>query len=204
MPDCSYCGESFDSEDAYLAHLETVHEGELGPIDRRRIGDEEEGIGLRGLLLAALVVVPVVVAAYVLFFTGSGSGAGIPDPVRTPSSVAAHGHGTINVTIDGQRLDFSRQRFQLQADAFHFESDNGDVWHTHNESVTLQYAMWTLDIGVTNDSVIYDGETYTEENATVMVRVNGQPVDPETYELSGASEANAENGDHIRIVARRE
>jgi len=28
MPDCSYCGESFDSEDDYLAHLETIHEGD--------------------------------------------------------------------------------------------------------------------------------------------------------------------------------
>lgn len=205
MPDCSYCGESFDSEDDYLAHLETVHEDELGPIDRRRIEDEEEGgLGLRSVLLAGLVVIPLVFVAYVLFFTGGDPGGAIPDPERTPSNVATHEHGTINVTIDGQKLDFSNQRFQLQADAFHFESRNGEVWHTHAEGVTLQYAMWTLGIGVTNDSVRYDGETYTEENATVIIEVNGEPVNPATYELSGASVANAENGDHIRIVAHRE
>jgi hypothetical protein len=195
MPDCSYCGESFDSEDAYLAHLEAVHEGELGPIDRRRIGDEtEEGIGLRGILLAAIVVIPVVVAAYVLFFTGG-----------SPSNVgSAHTHGTINVTIGGTELDFSRAEFQVADDAFHFEGGDGEIWHVHEHRVTLEYAMQTLGIEVTEDTVRYDGETYTEENATVIVEVNGEPVDPASYELSGASVANADDGDHIRIVARRE
>jgi hypothetical protein len=206
MPDCSYCGESFGSEDDYLAHLETVHEDELGPIDRRRIGDdEEEGIGLRGILVAALVVIPVVVVAYVLFFTGNTPSSGLEEPDTSPTSVwTVHEHGTINVTIGGTELDFSGGEFQNQYDAFHFEGGDGEVWHLHAQQVTLEYAMWTLGIGVTEDSVRYDGETYTEENATVIVEVNGEPVDPTTYELSGASAANAENGDHIRIVAHRE
>ena len=204
MPDCSYCGDSFDSEDAYLAHLETVHEGELGPIDRRRVGDEAEGgIGLRGLLLAALVVVPLVVGAYVLFFTGTASPEG-------PTDVGSvHEHGTINVTIDGTELDFGQPEFQNPGEhsAFHFESDGtgGEVWHVHAQEVTLSYAMETLGIEVTEDMVRYDGETYTEENATITVEVNGESVDPGEYVLSGPSDiANADDGDHIRIVAVRE
>ncbi|MFB6227501.1 MAG: C2H2-type zinc finger protein [Halobacteriales archaeon] len=208
MSDCSYCGESFNSESDYLAHLETAHEDELGPIDRRRIGDdEEEGIGLRGIIVGALVVIPVVVVAYVLFFTGNTPSSGLENPVITPTNVGSvHEHGTINVTIGGTELDFSRGAFQNAREygAFHFEGGDGEVWHVHAQQVTLQYAMWTLGIGVTEDSVRYDGETYTEENATVIVEVNGEPVDPTTYELSGASAANAENGDHIRIVAHRE
>jgi hypothetical protein len=206
MPDCSYCGESFDSEDAYLAHLETVHEGELGPIDRRRIGDEtEEGVGLRGVLLAALVVIPIVVAAYVLFFTGSGSGAAIPTPEQTPSDGRIDEHGTINVTIDGNELDFSRSEFQNAHPKFHFEGGDGDIWHAHREGLTLQYAMWTLGIGLTEDEVIYDGQTYTAENDTVIIEVNGSQVDPTEVMLSGESDPNrADDGDHIRIVAVRE
>lgn len=199
MPDCSYCGESFDSEDAYLAHLETVHESELGPIDRRRIGDDtEEGVGLRGILLASIVVIPVVVAAYVLFFTG---GATETEPTNYGS---VHEHGTINVTIGDTELDFSQEGFQIQDRYFHFEGDNGEIWHIHGEQVTLKYAMSTLGISVTNDSVVYDGETYTEENATVIVEVNGEPVDPTTYVLSGGPDTNPEAGDHIRITATRE
>jgi len=208
MPDCSYCGESFDAEDAYLAHLEAVHEDELGPIDRRRIGggDEEGGLGGRSILLTALVVIPVVVAAYVLFFAGNGSGAsGIPEPEQTPSNDPTHEHGTINVTIDGIALDFSRADFQnpRQYPDFHFERRT-EIWHAHAEGVTLQYAMWTLGIGVTEDSVRYDGQTYTEENATIVIEVDDEPVDPTTYELSGASDENPEAGDHIRIVVRTE
>jgi hypothetical protein len=207
MSDCSYCGESFDSEDAYLAHLETVHGSELGPIDRRRLGDEtEEGVGLWGVLLAALVVISVVVAAYVLFFTGNASPNGPGEPETNPTNYGSvHAHGMINVTIGDTELDFSREEFQVQDRYFHFEGGNGEIWHIHGEQVTLRYAMSTLGIGVTGDTVRYDGETYTQENATVIVEVDGERVDPASYELSGALEdANAGDGDHIRIVARRE
>lgn len=208
MPDCSYCGESFGSEDAYLDHLESAHQGELGPIDRRRVGGEEgeDGLGVRSILLAAVVVIPVVVVAYVLFFTGNAPASGLEDPETMPTDVGSvHEHGTINVTIDGTELDFSRQEFRNPREypAFHFE-DATEVWHVHARQVTLEYAMWTLGIGVTEDSVRYGGETYTAENATVIVEVNGEAVDPTEYVLSGASAANAENGDHIRIVVRTE
>lgn len=81
MPDCDYCGESFDGEDAYLNHLADEHMGELGPIDRRKV--EEHGGGTDDLLssiptgpLALVFVIGVSIAliVYVTFFFGSGSG----------------------------------------------------------------------------------------------------------------------------------
>jgi len=156
------------------------------------------------VLFGALLVIPIAAVAYVLFFTGGDAAAGIPTPERTPSNVAIHEHGTINVTIEGDELDFSRAAFQNPREypKFHFEGGDGEVWHAHAEGVTLQYAMWTLGIGVSNDSVTYDGQTYTEANATVIVEVNGEPVDPAEYVLSGASDTNPGAGDHIRIVVR--
>jgi len=200
MPDCSYCGKSFASEADYLSHLESVHEGELGPIDRRRIGDGEEGgLGARSVLLAAVAVIPIVVVAYVLFFTGSA-------PADGPTNVGSvHEHGTINVTINGTELDFGAPEFQKPREepAFHFERGT-EVWHVHAKQVTLQFAMATLGINVTEESVTYDGRTYTEENATVRVEVNGEPVDPDEYVLKGVRDDDGENGDHIRIVAQPE
>jgi hypothetical protein len=189
MPDCSYCGESFASEDAYLSHLESVHKGELGPIDRRRIGGEgKESRGLRSVLLAAVVVIPIVAVVYVLFFAGGA-----------PADGPVHEHGTIN----GTELDFSQPAFQNPREypAFHFE-DGTEVWHVHERGVTLQYAMSTLGITVTEDSVRYDGETYAGENATVVVEVDGEPVDPGEYVLDGVRAEDGEGGDYIRIVAR--
>ena len=37
MPDCDYCPEAFDSEDAYLYHLASEREDELGRIDKLRV-----------------------------------------------------------------------------------------------------------------------------------------------------------------------
>jgi hypothetical protein len=42
MPDCDYCGESFDDDAAYLAHLGEEHDGELSTIDRRRVAQHRD------------------------------------------------------------------------------------------------------------------------------------------------------------------
>jgi hypothetical protein len=209
MPDCSYCAESFEDEDAYLDHLEAAHEDELGPIDQRRIGGgEESSLGARTVLLGLVAVLPVVVLVYVLFFMGSGPGnASLSEPGVQPTGIGTvHEHGTINVTIAGTELDFARDEFLRPREhrAFHFE-DRTEVWHVHAQRVTLEYAMWTLGIGVSNDTVRYDGETYSDGvNATVTVEVNGEPVDPTEYVLSGTRAGNAQQGDHVRIVVRTE
>lgn len=82
MPDCDYCGASFDSEDAHLEHLRDEHEGELGPIDRRRVqkldGDGGVGLGIPTGPIVLLVVVFAAAAAitYVAFGGGGGGGDG--------------------------------------------------------------------------------------------------------------------------------
>lgn len=37
MPDCDYCKEAFESEQAYLDHLASEHKDELGRIDTYRV-----------------------------------------------------------------------------------------------------------------------------------------------------------------------
>lgn len=197
--DCDHCGASFDEEVAYLEHLRDEHGDELGAIERRRVDALAEddggpstatyGIGLGVLALVGLL-------AYVLFFSGGGAtdtaGPGEGDGPRNHGSV--HYHGTITATIGGEQLDFGRQRFQLQDDAFHFENGEGERWHGHAENVTLSYAMGTLAINVTEDTVTYDGTTYGDDpNETVVVTVNGESVTPGEYVL--------QEGDAIRIVA---
>jgi len=67
MPDCEYCDQAFESEAAYLEHLDESHDDELSTIDQRRVdewrGDDEEpslllygGIGLAVLVLGGLAV----------------------------------------------------------------------------------------------------------------------------------------------------
>ena len=212
MPGCSYCGESFNDDHAHLVHLREEHEGELGTIDRRRVEDEldpkDDGEFPTGPVVLGIVLsVAVAIVAYVIFLAGGTGGSGTVngvDVAQMPGQVStdAHGHGYINVTIDGQELDFSQQQYQLQADQFHFEGGDGEVWHKHAPGVTLEYAMATLGMDVDENSVTFDGTTYRDSDpgTNVTVTVTGQPVTPETYELEGANTENPANGDYIRII----
>jgi len=215
MPECSYCGENFDDEQSYLEHLRDDHEGELGTIDQRRVDEEldssdDGGVPTGPLVLGIVLAVSLVLVGYVIFVHGSGGGGdantvnGI-EVAQTPGTAGAvHEHGLINVTVDGEQIDFSRAEYQnpREYDAFHFEGGDGRIWHKHAEGVTLEYALATLDIGVTENSVTIDGTTYdgAEPDTTVNVTVNGEPVVPASYELQGTSEESAEEGDFIRIV----
>jgi|APHM01.1.fsa_nt_gi hypothetical protein len=214
MPDCDYCGEAFSDETTYLNHLQADHEtAELSRIDQRRVETEVGGSGgglpVGPLVLGGLVVVALAATVYVTFFFGGGStGSALGAVQQTPTDVGSvHEHGSIDVTIAGEALDFSRSEFQnpRQYSAFHFEGGDGEVWHKHGRGVTLGYAMSTLGIEVNRTAVEYDGRTYRDSDpgTTVTVEVNGEPVDPSTYELQGSqSESNVEEGDHIRIVVR--
>jgi len=217
MPDCDYCGDSFEDEQSHLEHLYEEHEDELGAIDRRRVEDgldsDDGGLPTGPIVLGIVLGVSVLIGGYVIFAGGSSGGAATVNGIaveQTPGQVSesAHEHGTIEMTIDGERVDFGAAEYQRPREfgAFHFEGGDGRVWHKHAEGVTLEYAMATLGIEVTEDSVTIDGETYREGDAgtNVSVTVDGDPVDPATYELQGTSVADAAEGDSIRIVVTTE
>lgn len=196
MTTCDYCGETFDSDETLLAHLDRDHDrSELGRIDRRRVeqraADDGMGVPFGMIVMAGTLALAVGVIGYVAIV---GSGGGSTQQAVTQDT---HYHGTIEVSIMGEQVDFSREKYQLQDQRFHFERGNGDRWHVHGDGVTLRYAMQTLGIGVTNSTVSFDGTTYRngDPDTTVIVRVNGSPVSPADYTIK--------KGDHVRIVVRR-
>jgi hypothetical protein len=213
MPECNYCGESLGDEDAYLDHLDADHSrGDLSRIDRRRVenhaGDDDGGLSLAPFLIGGLILFSAGVIGYTTIFMGDTPNQyAITQVAQSPQDNvgAVHEHGTINVTIDGETLDFSQPQFQNpgQYQAFHFEGGNGDVWHKHASGVTLEYGMKTLDIEMNQSAIAYDGTIYMADDpgTSITVTVNGEPVDPATYELQGAQDTgNAGQGDHIRIL----
>jgi hypothetical protein len=209
MRDCPHCAESFDTEVAHLEHLRDEHPGEFGSVDERRLaqlgGDGDDGGSNTAFLLGGLAVAVVGVVVVVTFFLGGSSPESGVDATRTPSNVGAvHSHGTMEMVVLGDRVDFSREEYQLQANAFHFEGGDGRVWHGHAQGVTLEWAMASLGIEITETSVTFDGTTYRDSDAeyAVSVTVDGEPVDPSTYVLQGARDAAAaaSQGDHVRIV----
>ncbi|WP_256296376.1 hypothetical protein [Haloarchaeobius salinus] len=202
MHECDHCSESFEAEEPYLEHLRDEHGDDLGPIEQRRVDALDDGDGgLPTFVYAAAAVVGLVllggVAVGLLGGGGGGAGSGVlnDSAPREPIGVGTvHEHGGMTVTIGGQTLDFSQQQYQLQADAFHYENGDGSRWHVHADGVTLEYGLESLGIEAAPDALAFDGEVYrTSEGDTVRYVVNGQSVDPTTYEL--------QEGDQVEVVA---
>jgi hypothetical protein len=98
VPDCDYCGERFDDEDAYLDHLAAAHDGELKRIDQRRLEDhdaDDGGLSRGPTLIAALVLLPLLAVGAFLLFSGGGGG-GPPGNVTTGGNVTAEGNTIVS------------------------------------------------------------------------------------------------------------
>lgn len=202
MDECDYCGETFEDEDAYLRHLGAEHEAELGRIEQRRVAavSDDGGVSIPPgpAILGGVFLLAIVIVVYVIFFLGGANA-----DLGTYGS--AHEHGTLEMTVLGEGVDFSQPQYQTVADRFHFEAGNGRVWHKHATGVTLAWGMETLDIDLTQNSVTYQGTTYRDNDSAydVQILVNGSPVDPESHVLQGVqSNQPQSNGDQVRIVVR--
>lgn len=204
MVECRYCGDTFDEEDAYLDHLAAEHDGELSAIDQRRVADRKADtrslpVSPTGIGVAIGIAIFAGVVIWGLTALSGGNQGDVSGVAVTPTDVwGVHKHGTIEMRVLGQSVDFSQDKYQLQADPFHFENRNGERWHVHAREVTLEYAMSTLDIQVNRTAVTYQGTTYRDASPEyeVIVTVDGEPVTPSTYRL--------EECDHIRIIVRNE
>jgi hypothetical protein len=200
MAECRHCGESVAGDEEYAEHLQEEHsEDELSALDRRRVEQhapdtDDDSIGL---LPIAVVVLLAAILAVVAFRALDDGGSSVDAGVTPEALYSVHYHGGIEVTITGDRVDFSQSQYQRRADAFHFEGGDGSRWHVHARSVTLEYAMATLGFDVTESSVAVGGETYrdTDPAYAVSVTVNGETVRPGTYVL--------ERNDIIRINVSR-
>ncbi|MDY6764641.1 MAG: hypothetical protein SV377_02990 [Halobacteria archaeon] len=196
MPKCNHCGSEFDNEKPYLKHLKDEHPDELSRIERRKVEEElgDSKVSSSLLVYSAVAVVFGALFVGVMYFVFLGPGSNSQFSGGPYNLGAAHYHGSIVVSINGQQIDFSQPRFQQQDDFFHFEGGDGSTWHVHGQGVTLQYAMDTLGIHVTRNSVTIGNQTFrdSDESTTVRVLVNGQPVNPSSYVL--------QPDDSIRII----
>lgn len=204
---CTYCGDSIP-DDEYETHLRRTHADELTPIDERRVGHPPEGRTYRNLALYAGIGVVLVVFAigYGLVFLDSGADTSSA-AVQPDATAQTHEHGLITVQYDDTTVEFSEPQYLEADDCFHFHAHDGaQVWHTHCEGVTIEYALETLGMDVTAESATIDGETYAEADGDdVSVTVDGEEVDPQEYVLEGVEsvdDAGNGMGDTVEIVVQ--
>lgn len=91
--------------------------------------------------------------------------------------------GGLAVVVDDERVALSAAN---ESAPVWFADESS--WATSEEQPTLAAALETANLSVADggDRVTYEGTTYrgNESNVTVVVRANGEPVDPGEYELS--------------------
>lgn len=184
MPECDYCGASYDDEDTYVAHLDDEHGDELSRVDQRRVEQHRTHSSGRDIATGPVVLVGVFLVAgvFVTYLIISGGGGQQTGPT--------HIHGTITMRIDGERVSVAQQ---TGSPVFHFHGSQRQ-WHVEVQGVTLKQALKTVGVEISKTHVRYGGKMYREttQNTSITYRVNGQSVVPSEYVL--------EDGDKIWII----
>ncbi|MBX0324293.1 hypothetical protein EGH21_14785 [Halomicroarcula sp. F13] len=117
-------------------------------------------------------------------------------PGRLVEQSHPHPHGRLNMTVDGEPVDFTQEKYVMAEEAFHFHGDeNAARWHGHSLNLTAAYALSTFPgMNVSEDAMTYNGTTYMENGSetSFTVTVDGEEVDPNTYVLK--------DGDSIEVT----
>lgn len=202
--ECRHCSEEFHGERSLLKHLNSEHYEQLGPVDKRRVDEQlnqpndfatllAENIGM--VAIAAVLGLGGAALYFSLGINGSG-GVVLPDGVTPPDENAdVHAHGTVSIVTDGSSVDLTQEKYQGRTHCFHFHPGQSDAgYHMHCGNITPAYASAALGLQLESDGEVakFNEETYrTAEGDTVALQVNGESVDPYTYQV--------QEGDNITI-----
>jgi len=144
---------------------------------------------------------PVDPEAYVLedadlvWITVTTAETNVSGPGQYIKAAQQHAHGEMDLVVEGEEVDFSQEKYQANHRHFHYEHGDGETWHAHSTSLTLAYALSSLEgIDAADGVVEYNGTTYdsADDGTTVDVTVNGESVDMDEYVLK--------DGDSVRVV----
>jgi hypothetical protein len=191
---CDHCDSEFGSERAKIEHALDSHEDELSSHKRdklkRRLNKIDDGANERsfgipvevayvvgGLAIVALAVGGMVYGG-VLSFDATDTSSPTGRAVDVGPAGTVHQHAPFSVYVNGDEIDFSRPRYQLQSDRVHFEAGDGTKIHKHAKGVTIGYALDTLNMGLNGTCLEVDSREYCEdESSDLSVTVNGEEVE---------------------------
>ncbi len=149
-------------------------------IDRTDVAQEQQpSTGRRAARIGVTVVAVLALAAALVPL---GANAAI-------TAIAAHDHGHLDITIDGETIDLDQPRYHDLHPQFHVHEGSGNLWHHHPydvnstlnfEPMTLTEAFEALGMEATETTFTVDGTTYDAADAATAVSVtaDGTPVDP--------------------------
>lgn len=80
---------------------------------------------------------------------------------------SAHEHAAFLVKVNGQNIDFSQPKYQVQSDYIHVENGDGSTLHRHATNVTFADFLKSvkMDINKKNNCLIFtNGTEYCDDN----------------------------------------
>ncbi len=90
-----------------------------------------------------------------------------------------HAHAALAVFVNGDQLDFSHPKFQIQSKYIHFENDNPYLVHKHATDVPLDMLFASFGLKITPDCIelSYQASQYcTEKDNSMTFLVNGKSI----------------------------
>ena len=95
---------------------------------------------------------------------------------------SAHTHGAFLVKVNGENIDFSQPKYQVQSDYIHVENGDGTTLHRHATNVTFAEFLKSIkmDLDETNNCLVFtNGTQYcNNENNQLRTFVNGNSTEP--------------------------
>lgn len=190
---CDYCDAEFSTNKERIEHVLAEHRDELTGHERdslkrelKQLEDapEDSGMPVRKIGAAAFVLAALIGGGYLAVAQGiitvstGPTGAASNGDVPLGPAGSTHHHALFAVSIDGDRIDFSRPQYQMQSREVHFEHGDGSTIHVHATGVTIGYTLNTLGMELTDSCLtLRSGEEYCDDTGDLAVTVNGNGVE---------------------------
>ena len=100
-----------------------------------------------------------------------------------------HAHAALAVFVNGDMIDFSNPRFQIQSKYIHFENDNPYLVHKHATDVPLDMLFASFGLKITSDCIELGNQSdvtayCTDRDHSLEFLVNGKSYsDINLYEI---------------------
>ena len=100
-----------------------------------------------------------------------------------------HAHAALAVFVNGDMIDFSNPRFQIQSKYIHFENDNPYLVHKHATDVPLDMLFASFGLKITSDCIELGNQSdvtayCTDRDHSLKFLVNGKSYsDINLYEI---------------------
>lgn len=175
MPDCDYCEASFEDEEAYLAHLQAEHKGEIGRIDRRRVdgtasNNEEDGLPIGPIILGLILLVAVAIVAYTVTVGGGTDGAAADADPGGPETESLPDSGE-QALLEGVT--------QHPNEGTEHVSPDTDVEYDTTPPTSGPHYSGTVDAGFYTEAPPAGDIVHTLEHGAVVIYYDADALSPE-------------------------